>query len=174
MVAADESGRVFLKNDAFGCTLEAEKVHAPCPQLKRTRALSTTALPADAEAETTANSSAPVSQAPRDAEETLALIIARLEDDKSEDIVSIDLRGKTTIADFMVIASGGSQRHVGAIADHLVESLKAAGLKDIRIEGQPACDWVLVDAHDVIVHVFQPEVRSFYNIEKMWSGSTPA
>ena len=94
-----------------------------------------------------------------------------MEDDKSEDVVSIDLRGKTSIADFMVIASGRSQRHVGAIAEHLLEALKAAGIKQVRVEGQPACDWVLIDANDVIVHVFQPEVRAFYNIEKMWSGT---
>ncbi|MGE4373555.1 MAG: ribosome silencing factor [Xanthobacter sp.] len=99
---------------------------------------------------------------------------SRLEDDKSEDIVSIDLRGKTAIADYMVVASGRSQRHVGAIADHLVEALKAAGVRQVRVEGQPACDWVLIDANDVIIHVFQPEVRSFYNIEKMWTQTTPA
>ncbi len=113
---------------------------------------------------------APVSQA-QDAEEMLALVNARLEDDKSEDIVSIDLRGKTSNADFMVVASGRSQRHVGAIAEHLIQALKAAGVKNVRVEGQPACDWVLIDAGDVIIHVFQPEVRSFYNIEKMWSGT---
>ncbi|MFS8036436.1 ribosome silencing factor [Xanthobacter sp. AM11] len=112
-----------------------------------------------------------VSAAHLDATEILALVNARLDDDKSEDIVSIDLRGKTSIADFMVIASGRSQRHVGAIAEHLIEALKAAGVKNVRVEGQPACDWVLIDANDVIVHVFQPEVRSFYNIEKMWSGT---
>lgn len=112
-----------------------------------------------------------VSAALPEATEILALITARLEDDKSEDIVSIDLRGKTSIADFMVIASGRSQRHVGAIAEHLIEALKAAGMKTVRVEGQPACDWVLIDANDVIVHVFQPEVRTFYNIEKMWSGT---
>ena len=116
---------------------------------------------------------APLSEA-LDAEEMLALVIARLDDDKSEDVVSIDLRGKTSIADFMVIASGRSQRHVGAIAEHLIEALKAAGVKSVRIEGQPACDWVLIDANDVIVHIFQPEVRSFYNIEKMWSGPARA
>ncbi|MFG1401601.1 ribosome silencing factor [Xanthobacter sp. V8C-5] len=104
-------------------------------------------------------------------EEILALVQAKLDDDKSEDIVSIDLRGKTSIADFMVIASGRSQRHVGAIAEHLLEALKEAGIKHVRVEGQPACDWVLIDANDVIVHVFQPEVRAFYNIEKMWSGT---
>ena len=117
---------------------------------------------------------APVSQAQLDAEEILALVLARLDDDKSDDIVSIDLRGKTSIADYMVVASGRSQRHVGAIAEYLIEGLKAAGIKQVRVEGQPACDWVLIDANDVIVHVFQPEVRSFYNIEKMWSGTARA
>lgn len=131
--------------------------------------LSTTAL--SAAAPTLAP--APLSEAP-DAEEMLALVKARLDDDKSEDIVSIDLRGKTSIADFMVIASGRSQRHVGAIAEHLIEALKQAGVKSVRIEGQPACDWVLIDANDVIVHIFQPEVRSFYNIEKMWAGPARA
>lgn len=117
---------------------------------------------------------APISQAQLDAEEILTLVLAQLDDDKSEDIVSIDLRGKTSIADYMVVSSGRSQRHVGAIADHLIEALKAAGMRHVRVEGQPACDWVLIDAGDVIVHVFQPEVRSFYNIEKMWSGTAPS
>ncbi|MCK0206546.1 ribosome silencing factor [Starkeya koreensis] len=116
---------------------------------------------------------APVSETSFDAEEILALVLARLDDDKAEDVVSIELRGKTTIADYMVVASGRSQRHVGAIADHLVEGLKARGVKGVRVEGQPACDWVLIDASDVIVHVFQPEVRGFYNIEKMWSAAVP-
>ncbi len=97
--------------------------------------------------------------------------MTRLDDDKSEDIVSIDLRGKSSLADHMVVASGRSQRHVGAIAEHLLESLKASGVKQVRVEGQPACDWVLIDAGDVIVHIFQPEVRTFYNIEKMWAGT---
>lgn len=117
---------------------------------------------------------APISQAQLDAEEILTLVLAQLDDDKSEDIVSIDLRGKTSIADYMVVSSGRSQRHVGAIAEHLIEALKAAGMRHVRVEGQPACDWVLIDAGDVIVHVFQPEVRSFYNIEKMWSGTAPS
>ncbi len=118
--------------------------------------------------------SASVSEAHPDAEEILALVNAQLDDDKSEDVVTIDLRGKTSIADYMVIASGRSQRHVGAIAEHLIEALKAAGVKNVRVEGQPACDWVLIDASDVIVHIFQPEVRAFYNIEKMWAGSPRA
>ncbi|HSI39342.1 MAG TPA: ribosome silencing factor [Xanthobacteraceae bacterium] len=122
-----------------------------------------------------ASSPAPASiSEPRyDAEEILALILARLDDDKAEDIVSIELRGKTSIADFMVVASGRSQRHVGAVAEHLVEALKQRGVRQVRVEGLPACDWVLIDADDVIVHIFQPEVRSFYNIEKMWSGARP-
>ncbi|MBS7537695.1 ribosome silencing factor [Ancylobacter lacus] len=117
--------------------------------------------------------SAPISEPRYDAEEILALVLARLEDDKAEDVVSIELRGKTTIADYMVVASGRSQRHVGALAEHLVEALKERGVGGVRVEGLPACDWVLIDASDVIVHVFQPEVRGFYNIEKMWSGLRP-
>lgn len=116
---------------------------------------------------------APVSTTRYDAEEILALVLARLDDDKAEDIVSIELRGKTSIADYMVVASGRSQRHVGATAEHLVEALKARGVKNVRVEGFPACDWVLIDASDVIIHIFQPEVRGFYNIEKMWSGLHP-
>ncbi|GGF46912.1 ribosomal silencing factor RsfS [Azorhizobium oxalatiphilum] len=117
---------------------------------------------------------APISKAQLDAEEILALVLARLDDEKSEETISIDLRGKTSIADYMVVTSGRSQRHVGAMAEHLIEVLKEAGVRQIRVEGQPACDWVLIDAGDVIVHVFQPEVRSFYNIEKMWSGTARA
>lgn len=97
-----------------------------------------------------------------------------LSDAKAENVVSIDLDGKTSIGDYMVIASGRSQRHVGAIAEQLRESLKGAGYRDLRIEGLPICDWVLIDAGDVIVHVFRPEVREFYNLEKMWSGERPS
>lgn len=99
----------------------------------------------------------------------MKIVLARLEDMKAEDIVTIDLAGKTSIADIMVVASGRSNRHVGSLADSVVEGLKKSGLKDIRVEGQPHCDWVLIDAGDVIVHVFRPEVRDFYGIEKMWS-----
>jgi ribosome-associated protein len=100
----------------------------------------------------------------------LKIVLERLEEMKAEDIVTIDLTGKSSIADFMVVASGRSNRHVGSVSDDVVEHLKNAGLKNIRIEGQPHCDWVLVDAGDVIVHVFRPEVRDFYAIEKMWAG----
>ena len=91
---------------------------------------------------------------------------------KAEDTVTIDLTGKTSIADLMVVASGRSNRHVGAVADG-GRNLKQAGVKDIRVEGMPHCDWVLIDAGDVIIHVFRPEVRDFYDLEKMWaSGGT--
>ena len=101
-------------------------------------------------------------------------VIHSLDDSKAEDIVSIDVRGKTTLADVMVIASGRSNVHVGAIADRLVKSVKDAGMPIPRVEGLPHCDWVLIDARDVIVHIFRPEVRQFYNLEKMWGGDRPA
>ena len=88
---------------------------------------------------------------------------------KAEDTVTIDLTGKTSIADFMVVTSGRSSRQVGAIADRVVEDLRRAGVPDVRVEGMPHCDWVLIDAGDVIVHVFRPEVRAFYNLEGMWA-----
>jgi ribosome-associated protein len=92
---------------------------------------------------------------------------------KAEDTTSIDLRGKTTIADTMVVTSGRSNRHVGAVADRVLEDLRKAGVRNLRVEGMPHCDWVLIDAGDVLVHVFRPEVREFYNLEKMWEpGST--
>ena len=103
----------------------------------------------------------------------LSTILKSLDDDKAENIVSIGLAGKTSIADHMVVASGRSQRHVGAVADHLVRGLKEAGFGTAKIEGMPACDWVLIDTGDVIVHIFRPEVREFYNIEKMWSADVP-
>ncbi len=103
----------------------------------------------------------------------LKTIISQLDDAKAEAIVTISLDGKAAIADAMVVASGRSSRHVGAIADQLVDKLKEAGHRDIRIEGMPQCDWVLVDAGDVVVHVFRPEVRSFYNLEKLWSDHAP-
>lgn len=96
-----------------------------------------------------------------------------LDEDKAEDIVVIDLAGKSSFADRMVIASGRSARHVGAMADRLTERLKAMGLR-VTVEGQPQCDWVLLDAGDVVVHLFRPEVRAFYNLEKMWAAPAPA
>ena len=110
----------------------------------------------------------PVSKAPSP-EETLAQVLASLDEMKAEDTTSIDLRGKTTIADTMVVTSGRSNRHVGAVADRVLEDLRKAGVQNLRVEGMPHCDWVLIDAGDVIVHIFRPEVRTFYNLEKMWA-----
>ena len=91
---------------------------------------------------------------------------------KAEDSVTIDLTGKSSIGDFMVVTNGRSQRHVGAVAEHVVKDLKAAGLPGVHVEGLRQGDWVLIDAGDVIVHVFRPEVRAFYDLEKMWKGGT--
>lgn len=104
----------------------------------------------------------------------LALVLESLEEDKAEDVVSIDLTGKTPIADHMVVASGRSQRHVGAVADHLLRRLKDAGFGNAQVEGMKQGDWVLIDGGDVVVHVFRPEVRDFYKLEKMWSADIPA
>jgi ribosome-associated protein len=112
----------------------------------------------------------PVSEVRPDAEETLRLVLARLDDAKAEDTITIDLHGKTSIGDYMVVTSGRSSRHVGAVADHVLKDLKDAGVPGLRVEGMPHCDWVLIDAGDVIVHVFRPEVRAFYNLEKMWAS----
>ncbi|MEM9668116.1 MAG: ribosome silencing factor [Pseudomonadota bacterium] len=98
----------------------------------------------------------------------LAAIIETLEDDKAEELTVIDLEGKSSIADHMIIASGRSQRHVSAIADHLTRRLKGDGLGRIRVEGLPNADWVLIDTGDIVVHLFRPEVRSFYNLERIW------
>ncbi len=104
----------------------------------------------------------------------LATVLHVLDEAKAEEIVQIDLAGKSSIGDYMVIASGRSDRHVGAIADQLVRKLKETGIGRIRAEGTETCDWVLVDVGDIIVHIFRPEVREFYKLEKMWSGDRPA
>jgi ribosome-associated protein len=101
----------------------------------------------------------------------LSIIEASLDDDQAIDVLSIDLQGKTTIADRMIIASGRSARHVSAIADHVVQKLKAAGVKGIAIEGQKQGDWVLIDAGDALIHLFRPEVREFYKLEKLWGDA---
>ncbi|MBR1914991.1 MAG: ribosome silencing factor [Alphaproteobacteria bacterium] len=99
----------------------------------------------------------------------LSIVQKVLDDNKAEDIVVIDLEGKTSIAEQMVVASGTSNRHVAAISEKLMEALKKAGCK-ATIEGEVKADWVLIDAFDVIVHIFRPEVRAFYNLEKMWQA----
>jgi ribosome-associated protein len=101
------------------------------------------------------------------------LLLALLDEAKAEETVSIDLTGKSTIADTMIVTQGRSNRHVGAIAERLIQGLKDRGFGRVRVEGMPTCDWVLIDAGDAIVHVFRPEVRAFYNLEKMWSAGHP-
>lgn len=101
------------------------------------------------------------------------IIVEGLEDAKAEEIVSIDLSGRTTLADRMIIASGRSSVHVGAIADRVVKACRDAGYPSPKVEGTPLCDWVLLDAQNAIVHIFRPDVRRFYNLEKMWSADRP-
>ena len=97
------------------------------------------------------------------------IIESSLDDDKAEDIVTIDLAGKSSFADYMIVASGRSQRHVFTLADKLSSRLKDAGNAPLSIEGQENCDWVVVDCGDIIVHLFKPEIREMYNLEKMWA-----
>jgi ribosome-associated protein len=111
----------------------------------------------------------PVSRHPS-AKETLRTVLACLDDMKAEDTITIDLSGKSSIADCMVVTTGRSQRHVGSIAERVIKDLHGARVPGVRVEGMRQGDWVLIDAGDVIVHVFRPEVREFYNLEKMWSG----
>ena len=99
----------------------------------------------------------------------LSRILVSLDDDKAEDVVTIGLAGRSSLADFIVIANGRSQRHVSAIAEHLARRLKEAGYGTRPIDGMESGDWVLVDAGDVIVHIFRPEVRAYYDLEGMWS-----
>ena len=97
------------------------------------------------------------------------LVLSQLDDDQAQEVVSIPLEGKSSMADYMVIASGRSTRQVAAMAQKLAEKIKQAGFGPVRMEGQNAADWVVIDAGDVVVHLFRPEVRSFYNLERMWS-----
>jgi ribosome-associated protein len=102
-----------------------------------------------------------------------ALILASLDEDQAEDVLCIDLDGKSSIADAMIVASGRSQRHVAAMADHVLRKLKDGGHGRAKVEGLPNADWVLIDAGDVVAHLFRPEVRAFYAIERIWAGETP-
>ena len=102
-----------------------------------------------------------------------ALVMHQLDEDQAQDCVSIPLAGKSSIADHMVIASGRSTRQVAAMAQKLAERVKQEGYGPVRLEGLPAADWVLIDAGDILVHIFRPEVRGFYNLEKMWGADRP-
>jgi ribosome-associated protein len=112
-------------------------------------------------------------KAPAASKKLLGLIEKSLDDDKAENVVAIDLTGKSSIADFMVIASGRSSRQLGAMAEHLQVKLKATGIESVGVEGEAAGDWVLIDGGDVIVHLFRPDVRKLYNLEKMWGMELP-
>jgi ribosome-associated protein len=139
----------------------AERIAHLSPELKR--------APAAQSAGNAAQGSRP--KRGIDADAATRVVLSSLEDDKAEDILAIDIRGKSSFADMLVIASGRSARHVAALADHVMRKLKDSGVKDVQIEGLPQADWVLVDAGDVVIHLFRPEVRAFYNIEKIWAGA---
>lgn len=106
------------------------------------------------------------------AAKTLKLVLARLDDMKAEETVTIDLRGKSAFSDYLVVTTGRANRHVGAIAENVAKGLKEAGQKKLHVEGMANCDWVLIDTGEVILHVFRPEVREFYNIERLWAQNT--
>jgi len=130
-------------------------------------------LPVSARGPTTAQAD-PASQSGT-VERLHQLILASLDDDQAVETISIPLTGKSSIADFMVVTSGRSSRQVGSMATKLAEKIKAETGRSPRIEGMPTADWVLIDAGDVIVHLFRPEVRSFYNLERMWAfGDAPS
>lgn len=137
--------------------------------LRSDPALSAHEGPAGAESST----ESPGLSLPLDLKALERLILTRLDDDKAQDIVHIDLADKSSVADSLIVASGRSHRHVGALADHLLRALKENGYGKARVEGLPHCDWVLIDAGDVVIHLFRPEVRSFYNIEKIWAVDAP-
>lgn len=99
---------------------------------------------------------------------SLEVVLTSLDDSKAEDIIPIDLRGRSPLGDHMVIASGRSQRHVNAVAEHLITALKGIGIRDAKVEGLEGADWVLIDTGDIIIHIFNPETREFYNLEKIW------
>ena len=124
-----------------------------------------TAKPATAKP--SAEPAAPTSPDPL---ELARMVVQQLDDDKAENILNIPLSGKSPMADAMIVASGRSARHVSALADHVARKLKEAGAPQVRIEGLPNADWVLIDAGDIIVHIFRPEVREFYNLERIWSS----
>ena len=109
----------------------------------------------------------------KDGEELLSLIRQRLDDSKAEDVVTVDLHGKSSMCDYMVIATGQSQRQVASMADNIAELVRSVSVRKPSVEGMPHGDWVLIDGGDVIVHLFRHEVRQFYNLEKMWGIELP-
>ncbi len=145
-----------------------------CPRLRWRQVLSSENSPAGGERESVvtamyAETDGSATAAQDASARLLDVILTQLDDDKAEEVLTIDLSDKSDMADAMVIASGRSQRHVGAMADKVLRALKDAGFGSAQVEGMPACDWVLIDAGDVILHLFRPEVRRFYNLERIWS-----
>jgi ribosome-associated protein len=137
--------------------------------------LSKSVLPKSASSKTRKTSTQTAAlKAQPDADKTLNMILSRLEDMKAEETVTIDLRGKSAFSDYMIVTSGRANRHVGAIAENVTKGLKETGIKSIHVEGMPNCDWVLIDSGGVIVHVFRPEVREFYNLERLWTQNPAA
>lgn len=110
----------------------------------------------------------------RESAELLNLVTGWLDEAKAAQVVTIDLSDKSVMADFMIIATGGNERHVAAIADQLQRRFKEIGHGRVRVEGLESCDWVLIDTGDIVIHVFRPEVREFYNLERMWSQDRPS
>src|ERR1700737_2136129 len=139
-----------------------------------TSVLSKSVLPKAPKTPRKTSTQAAALQAQPDADKTLNMILSRLADMKAEETVTVDLRGKSAYSDYMIVTSGRANRHVGAIAENVAKGLKETGIKSIHIEGLPNCDWVLIDSGDVIVHVFRPEVREFYNLERLWTQSPTA
>jgi ribosome-associated protein len=131
------------------------------------------AKPASSKTRKTSTQAAALKAQP-DADKTLNMILSRLDDMKAEETVTIDLRGKSAFSDYMIVTSGRANRHVGAIAENVTKGLKETGIKSIHVEGLPNCDWVLIDSGGVIVHVFRPEVREFYNLERLWTQNPTA
>lgn len=111
-----------------------------------------------------------MTQVPRSADDVLQAVKSSLDRDKADDVVVIDLAGKTSIADFMVVASGASKRHIAAMSDHVLEKVKEMGATSVGVEGTGHCDWVLIDIGDVLVHLFRPEIREFYALERLWGA----
>jgi ribosome-associated protein len=109
----------------------------------------------------------------QDSEAIVEKILGWLDEAKAEDVISINLEGKSSVGDYMVIATGRSARHVGAVADQLRRKLKEIGQGNVQTEGMETCDWVLLDTGDIIIHIFRAEVREFYNLEKMWQAERP-
>lgn len=145
------------------------------PRVAKTRTVTTAVTKA---AQASARPKAPKAPAspkkssiPAEVQKLHQLILASLDDDKAEQVVSIDLTGKSSIADYLVVASGRSSRQVAAIAEHLIEKITRATGRKVRAEGKAVGDWVLIDTGDIVVHLFRPEIRSFYNLEKMWGGA---